>query len=68
MPCLSQWIKRRWPTTAAAPCIWAIPATHTQFKAGPDTQKDPSPGYNNPSPADTTLSTESSGAWASANP
>ena len=32
MLCLSQWIKRRWPTTVAAPWIWAIPTTHTQVE------------------------------------
>ena len=40
MLCLSQWIKRRWPSTGAEPWIWAIPTTQTQVEAGPDTRKD----------------------------
>ena len=67
MLCLSQWIKRRWPTTAAAPWILAIPTTQKQVEAGPDTRKEPPLGHNNPAPAGTTPVTESSGAWASAH-
>ena len=43
MLCLTQWIKRRWPSTRAVPWIWAIPTAHTQIEAGPDTRKDPPP-------------------------
>ena len=35
MLCLTQWIKRRWPSTGTVSWIWAIPT------AGPDTRKDP---------------------------
>ena len=43
MPCLTQWIKRRWPSTGTVPWIWAIPTAHTQIEAGPDMRKDPPP-------------------------
>ena len=43
MLCLSQWIKRRWPSTGAAPWIWAIPTANSQVEAGPDTRKAPPP-------------------------
>ena len=44
MVCLSQSIRRRWPTTGAMLWIWAIPTAHTQMEAGPDTRKDPGVG------------------------
>ena len=37
MLCLLQWIKRRWSSTEAKPCIRKIPTAHRQVKAGPDT-------------------------------
>ena len=43
MLCLCQWIKRCWPSAGAEPWIWAIPTTHTQVEAGPDTRRDPPP-------------------------
>ena len=43
MLCLTQWIKRRWPSTGTVPWIWAIPTAHTQIEAGPDTREDPPP-------------------------
>ena len=48
MPCLTQWIKRRWPSTGTMPCIWAITTPHTQVKAGPDAGADPPPGPKQP--------------------
>ena len=49
MLCLTQWIKRRWPSTGTPPWIWAISTAHTQFDAGPDTRTAPAPpGRNTP--------------------
>ena len=68
MLCLTQWIKRRWPSSATVLLIWAISTAHTQVKAGPDTRMDPPPpGHNTPSPAGTTPSTGSSAAWTLAH-
>ena len=60
MLCLTQGIKRCWPSMGTVPWIWAIPIAHTQIDAGPDTRKDPPPGHSTPSPAGTTPSTGSS--------
>ena len=43
MLCLTQRIKRHWPSTGTVPWFWAIPTTHTQVEAGPDTRADPPP-------------------------
>ena len=50
MLCLAKWVQRRCPSTGIVPWIWAIPISHTQIEAGPDTRKD----------------TGSSAAWISA--
>ena len=63
MQCLTQWIKRRWPSGRTVPWIWAIPTTYTQIKAGPDTRKDAPAGHSTPSPVGITPSTGSSAAW-----
>ena len=60
---LTQWIKRRWPSTGTVPWISAIPTADTQGEAGPETRKDLPPGHSSPSPAGTTPSTGSSAAW-----
>ena len=63
MLCLAQGIQRRWPSEGTVPWIWAIPTTHTQIQAGPDTRKDPPPpDHSTPSPAGTTPSAGSSAA------
>ena len=64
MLCLTDWIQRRWPPTGTVLWIWAIPTTHTQIKAGPDTRPSPPPpDRSNPSAAGTTPCTGSSAAW-----
>ena len=48
MFCLSQSMKRRWPSTGVVPRIWAIPTNHAQVEAGADTQKNPPPRATTP--------------------
>ena len=43
MFCLTQWIKRRWPSRRTVPWIWDIPTAHIQIQPGPDTRKPPPP-------------------------
>ena len=68
MLCLSQRIKRCWPSTGTCAGSGPSPPPKHKSRRAPTRGRPPPPGHNTPSSAGTTPSTGSSAAWTLAHP